>query len=82
MVKEGDVSNPFGFLFFNDKSVKQEVACAGTAGFSFVRLINNFLFLKQTDPEEKYHVCRFDPTTAVNSVNGLSTKIIAKPNDI
>jgi hypothetical protein len=82
MVKEGDASNPFGFLFFDDNSVKQEVVCAETAGFSFVKLINNFLFLKQTDPQEQYHVCRFDPATAVNSVNGFSTKIITLPNGV
>lgn len=77
MVRTGDANNPFKFVYFDSNSIKHEVACAGTAGYIFIRLINNFLFLKDANLLPTFYVCQFDPATVANSVSGFTLKNIS-----
>jgi hypothetical protein len=62
-VKDSVTTTPFTFITFDKATLaKTEKICTGataTAGYTFVKLINNFLFLQSSGPT-KYWVCIYD----------------------
>lgn len=82
MVKGGSASEPFRFIYFDMHSVKQSVDCTGTGGYEFIKLINNFLFLKKVGSPSEYHICQFDPSQVANSVQSFRTKRIKIPTTL
>ena len=58
MVKKSVGAEPFKLMTLNKNTLEPTMkACAGSAGYEFVSLISQFLFLKNVD---KYYYCLFD----------------------
>lgn len=80
MVKNGDATNPFKFIYYDSNSNKLSIDCRNSEGYTFVKLINNFLFLKDTKTPAGLWVCRFDPTVTSNPAVNLGLVSIPLPS--
>jgi hypothetical protein len=67
-VRDSVTSTPFTFITFDKATLtKSENVCTGataSAGYTFVKLINQFLFLKTTTPTTQYWVCQYIETAS------------------
>jgi hypothetical protein len=79
-------TTPFTFITFDKTTLaRTEKACTGAtadAGYTFVKLINHFLFLQKTGMPETYYFCKYDETSPAVSPIQLSTPSGTLPNPI
>jgi len=72
MVKNSVTSTPFTFISFNKNTLlKIEKVCSGAtadAGYTYVRLINQFLFLQKTGSPNTYHVCQYSSNPSITTI--------------
>ena len=80
MIKDGDATNPFKFIYYDSNSNKLSIDCRDSEGYTFVKLINNFLFLKDAEATPGLWVCKFDPAVTSNLAANLGLVSIPLPS--
>lgn len=85
-VKDAGMMTPFTFITFDKATLtKVEKVCTGTStynGYTFVKLINQFLFLRKSGTLISYYVCQYDETAPSSTPIKLATPSGDLPNAI